>query len=65
MRRNQLVFTPAGWGVIDSLLWVVTEDDEWAEWVALTLEERDGDADRPRLFRRAEIEFVLEEPASA
>ena len=64
MRRNQLVFTPAGWAVFDQYEYHCSSDDDGElivqTLVKVTLEADDGNGDdpQPRRYRLDEIELV-------
>jgi hypothetical protein len=56
MRRGQLVHSPAGWALIEQLVWVPYEGGAQC-FVVVTVEQPDGtDEERPRVFRRDELE---------
>lgn len=55
MKRNDLVFTPAGWALVDGPVHTEDPEGEWVEWWAVTPLDGDGDP-APRLFRREELE---------
>jgi hypothetical protein len=56
MRRGQLVHSPAGWALVEQLVWV-PHDDGSTCFVVVTVEQPDGtDEERPRIFRRDELE---------